>query len=577
MSLRRFLPFLFLALCPPLVPAADIDVRIEGLEEDRLRDNVRTLLSLTTLKQREAPSEVRVRRYFSLAEREIHAALEPFGYYRPQIESRLERTEEGWRAQFHIDAGEPVRVRELALELSGPGQDIPELQALLDDPVLGLGDIAVHARYETLKKSLLSRALELGYLDAAYTRHELRIDPDVGSAAVMLHLDTGRRYSFGEVGFDDDSLREPLLRKYLTFAPGEPYSNRKLLELQRALLDSDYFESVSVVGERAAAQDHAIPIEVRLTPRKRHRYTAGLGFGTDSGVRGRLGWEVRRLNRRGHTLTTELKASEIRQGATLEYGIPVRNPRTDRLSFTGAVEQEDSATVDSDSRSLAANLSRARGRLRENLSLTFLDEDFRLGNQRGSTMLLMPGVAWTYIKADDPLITRHGWRAQLELRGATRELLSETRFAQLIAGAKYILPLGSRGRILTRGQIGTTWMSDFDQLPASVRFFAGGDRSVRGFDYQKLGPTDASGEVIGGRHLMTGSLEYEHRIRGKWRAAVFVDTGNALDDFGDELETGAGIGVRWESPIGLLRVDIASAVSRPDNPLRLHITLGPDL
>lgn len=577
MSPRRLLPCLLLALWPPLLPAADIDIRIEGLEEDRLRNNVHALLSLTTLKQREAPSEVRVRRYFSLAEREIHTALEPFGYYRPQIESRLERTGDGWRAQFHIDAGEPVRVRELALDLSGPGQDIPELQALLDDPVLGLGDIAVHARYETLKKSLLSKALELGYLDAAYTRHELRIDPDAGSAAVLLHLDTGRRYRFGEVSFDGDSLREPLLRRYLTFVPGEPYSNRKLLELQRALLDSDYFESVSVDGEREAAQDHAIPIEVRLTPRKRHRYIAGLGFGTDTGVRGRLGWEVRRLNRRGHTLTTELKASEIRQGATLEYGIPVRNPRTDRLSFTGAVQQEDSATVDSDSRSLAANLSRARGRLRENLSLTFLDEDFRLGDQRGSSTLLMPGIAWTYIKADNPLITRHGWRAQLELRGASPELLSDTRFAQLIAGAKYILPLGSRGRILTRGQIGTTWMSEFDQLPASVRFFAGGDRSVRGFDFQKLGPTDVNGEVIGGRHLLTGSLEYEHRIRGKWRAAVFVDTGNAFDDFGDELETGAGVGVRWESPIGLLRVDIASAVSRPDNPLRLHITLGPDL
>ena len=332
-----------------------------------------------------------------------------------------------------------------------------------------------------------------------------------------------------------------------------------------------------MVDQREAAEGHVIPIEVRLTPRKRHRYTAGIGYGTDTGVRGRLGWEVRRLNRRGHTLSSELRASEIRQGAHVEYGIPVRNPRTDRLRFTGAVEQEDSATVESDSRSLATHLTRARGRLREDLSLTFLDEDFRLGEQKGSTRLLMPGVAWSYIQADDPLVTRHGWRAQLELRGATRELISETRFLQLIAGAKYIFPLGSRGRVLTRGRLGTTWMSEFDELPASVRFFAGGDRSVRGFDYQKLGPSDASGEVIGGKHLLTGSLEYEHRIRGKWRAAVFVDTGNAFDDFGDELETGAGIGVRWESPVGLLRVDIASAVSREDNPLRLHITLGPDL
>ncbi|BAZ94117.1 outer membrane protein assembly factor [Thiohalobacter sp. COW1] len=577
MSVRRFFILLLLMLCPQLLPAAEIDIRIEGLEQDSLRANVLALLSLTTLKDREAPSEVRVRRYFNLAEREIRTALEPFGYYRPRIESRLRRTEAGWQASFGIDPGEPVRVRELALELQGPGREAQDLQALIDDPLLGLGEVAVHARYEALKKSLLGKALELGYLDAAYTRHELRIDPAAGSATVLLQLDTGRRYRFGEISFEAAGLRETLLRRYLSFAPGEPYSDRKLLELQRALLDSDYFESVSVVDQREAAQDYAIPIEVRLEPRKRHRYTAGIGFGTDTGVRGKLGWEVRRINSRGHTLSSELRASEIRQGAHVEYGIPVRNPRTDRLSFAAAVQQEDSATIESDSRTLAANLSRVRGRLRENLSLTFLDEDFRLGDQKGSTRLLMPGVAWTYIKADDPLITRHGWRAQLELRGATPEIISETRFLQLVVGAKYILPLGSRGRILTRGQLGTTWMSDFDVLPASVRFFAGGDRSVRGFDYQKLGPTDASGEVVGGRHLLIGSLEYEHRIKGKWRAAVFVDTGNAFDDFGDELETGAGIGVRWESPVGLLRVDIASAVSRPDNPLRLHITLGPDL
>jgi translocation and assembly module TamA len=99
---------------------------------------------------------------------------------------------------------------------------------------------------------------------------------------------------------------------------------------------------------------------------------------------------------------------------------------------------------------------------------------------------------------------------------------------------------------------------------------------VRGFDYQELGPRDASGEVVGGRHLLFGSMEYEHRIRGNWGVAAFVDTGNAFNSFNDGLETGAGIGLRWKSPIGMVRVDVAAAVSQ-DNGLRLHFTLGPDL
>ncbi|MFP5506345.1 MAG: autotransporter assembly complex protein TamA, partial [Gammaproteobacteria bacterium] len=122
----------------------------------------------------------------------------------------------------------------------------------------------------------------------------------------------------------------------------------------------------------------------------------------------------------------------------------------------------------------------------------------------------------------------------------------------------------------------TTWIDGFRELPASLRFFAGGDQSVRGYDFQELGPRDASGQVIGGKHLVFGSLEYEHRVHGNWGVAAFVDTGNAFNSTHEGLETGAGIGLRWRSPIGMVRLDLAAAVSQ-DNALRLHFTLGPDL
>src|SRR5690606_9543527 len=120
----------------------------------------------------------------------------------------------------------------------------------------------------------------------------------------------------------------------------------------------------------------------------------------------------------------------------------------------------------------------------------------------------------------------------------------------------------------------TTRIDEFSELPASLRFFAGGDQSVRGYRYNSLGPTDASGEVIGGRKLLVGSLEYEHRIRGGWSAAVFYDAGNALEDYGDSLARGAGFGVRWLSPIGQVRIDLASALSEDGNPWRLHLNIG---
>lgn len=555
---------------------AKLEIDVEGID-GKLRENVLALLSVKRLQGSDQINAFRLRQYFSKAHSEISTALEPFGYYHPDIQAELKQEGEDWVARFRIDPGAPVRIHAMDLRILGEGNDDDALQQAVKQAGLSKGDIAVHARYDTVKKSLQNRAVEAGYLDAEYLRHELRIDPRTNEAEVILYLETGQRYRFGEVSFNDAGLSHTLLQKYVPFEPGKPYSGRKLLDLQRALLDSDYFESVSVKGDREAAHNRIIPIEVQLTPRKRHKYTAGIGFGTDTGLRGRLGWEHRRINRQGHTMSAELKASEIYKGATLKYSLPVRNPRTDRLSFTAASLHENTDATESDSRSVAASLARARGNLRETLSLEFLDEEYSIGNQEGRTTLLMPGVAWVYIKADSTLVPEHGHRLQLELRGAADQLLSDTSFVQAIAAAKYILPVGSRGRLLTRGEAGTTWMSAFDELPASVRFFAGGDRSVRGYDYNSLGPKDESDHVIGGRHLLTGSVEYEHRVKGNWRGAVFIDTGNAFDGFGDGLNTGVGVGVRWVSPIGMVRIDVAAAVSEPGNPLRLHVTLGPDL
>ncbi len=124
---------------------------------------------------------------------------------------------------------------------------------------------------------------------------------------------------------------------------------------------------------------------------------------------------------------------------------------------------------------------------------------------------------------------------------------------------------------------GTTITPSFEQLPSSVRFFSGGAQSVRGFRFQSLGPTDNNGEVVGASNLVLGSIEFEHYLNDRWGAAVFIDVGNAIDDLNDDLEKGAGFGLRWKSPIGPVRIDLASAVSRDGNPWRIHINIGPDL
>ncbi|MFA7388232.1 MAG: autotransporter assembly complex family protein [Thiohalobacteraceae bacterium] len=555
--------------------AAAVRIELQGVE-GALRDNVLALLTLQRERAKEDLSERQIHRYFRRAPDEIREALEPFGYYDVQIDSELRAEQDDWLAEFRISPGEPVRFARIDVQLSGAGKEDPALRKAVADVALQPGEPALHARYENLKSRLQKLALEQGYLEAVYRERVLRIDVEARRADVILHLNTGPQFRFGEIGVDYAGLDEDLVRRYLPFAPGDVYSSRRLLDLQRALEDSGYFERVDVRPMRDQAQDRRVPVQVGLEPRKRHEYRAGLGFGTDTGARALLGWEHRRINRRGHRMDAEVRVSEIYQSLISRYSIPLADPRSDRLEFTAAVLDEQSDTVDSSLYKLGVGRSVARGRWREALTLNYQRENFRVGLTDETTALLIPGVSYLLVRADNRLIASRGHSLQFDLRGAAEPLLSDMTFVQTEIKAKLIRSVGANGRWIARAQGGTTWTDSFEQLPATLRYFAGGDQSVRGYDFEELGPRDDSGQVIGGRHLVFGSLEYEHRVRGNWGVALFVDTGNAFNSTHQGLETGAGVGLRWRSPIGMVRVDLASAVSR-DKSLRLHFTLGPDL
>jgi translocation and assembly module TamA len=181
---------------------------------------------------------------------------------------------------------------------------------------------------------------------------------------------------------------------------------------------------------------------------------------------------------------------------------------------------------------------------------------------------------------------RHGYSLNLLARAAKKDLLSDTDFFQLRADAKWIHALGERQRLILRGTAGTSWVGDFDALPPDLRFFAGGDRSIRGYGYQAIGPrrevVNRNGEikqqVVGGEQLLVGSAEIEHYFKPKWGVAAFVDAGDAFSDTDFKLKVGAGVGLRWRSPLGMVRVDVGVPLrDRHANGVQLHLVIGPDL
>jgi len=519
-----------------------------------------------------------MRRLHQKAAQEITAALQPYGFYQPKITPSL--TELGtseWQARYVIDAGPGLPIAEFNLNVIGTMNEEPLLQKVLKEHELKPGNTFVHPQYESLKSGLSGLASERGYVEAKFTRARVEIDLNLYQARVYLDFESGPRYSFGEITLDQDVLEPEFLNRYIHFKKGDPYSVGQVIQLQRALNDSAYFQVVEVVPGVPEADNREIPIGISLSPRNRHRYDFGLGYGSDTGARAKFGWRMPKVNQRGHRIDSEIIVSEIGYDVSANYRVPVFNPRTDQLVYSISEEKEDTDTNDSKLRSLSISFNHNREKWREVLTLSYEEEKFEVGSDSGDSTLLIPGVSWTRTWGGDFINVLDGLRFSFAVRGARENLVSDTDFTQAAGAIKFITSIDARNRFIARGSLGTTNTDNFEQLPSSIRFFAGGSQSVRGYKYESLGPTDENGDVVGGEHLMTGSIEFEHYFNDRWGAAVFIDAGNALESFGDDLEQGAGFGLRWKSPVGAVRIDLANAISTDDKDWRLHLNIGPDL
>jgi len=577
---------ILLVVCQNLYATTTVQIHLQGIQGELL-NNVLTYLSLEQQKNHPRLSEYRIRRLHKLAPFEIQEALRPFGYYQVQVRDELlppTSKQPAWQANYMIKLGVPLKVKAVQIHLQGEGQQDEVFHKLLKNFPLKTGDVWTSSNYEKSKSLLRSLAEERGYFDAQWIATKVTINEPANVANILLSLDTQQRHRFGQVTFKQNTFDQALLEKFLTFAPGDFYTGSQLLAFQNALTNSNYFKQVEVALDKSSPTVY-LPITVTLEPQKPSYYATAIGYGTDTGVRGSLGWEWRYINRYGHTFSAKAELSEIRQSATAVYHLPRGQIGEKFVSISSGYKDESTNT--SDSRLVKLGISQTHPRslfgakLREVVGLEYRDEQYTVGSDQGHSKLLMPNLSWSYLQADDRLYTLHGYKLQLDLRGAVDGIGSNTSFIQTRWLASWIHQLHARGRLIARGEVGYSLISllagEFHDLPPSIRFFAGGDRSVRGYDYQALGPKNNEGQVVGGKNLLVGSLEYEYKILEKWSLAVFYDKGNAFNNIADPLKPGTGVGLRWYSPVGLLRLDLATALHEEGHPLRLHIIIGPDL
>ena len=557
--------------------APTVQIQVQGVSGDMLK-NVLAYLSINAYKDAPNLNDALVEQMNARAPGEIRSALQPFGYYQVRVTSDLKQTDSGWSVTYVIDAGTPVKLRNIDVRVSGPGQHDPAFVKYLAALPLKPGAQLNQPLYTRVKQRLLDLAAHHGYLDAKYQSSVLRVDPAEHWADVELHLDTGVQYYFGTVTFKQGFMNPAFLAQYLSFKPGDPYDGGKLLGLEYALSDSGYFDNVQVQPQRnAAGAARRIPIVITLGARKRNKYVVGLGYGTDTGPRMTLGWENSRLNGEGHKFSVLGQYSHVLTSTQVSYTVPTPNGPTLAYSLVNVRQLLGSGVAYTTALGVNRFTSLNTWSWNQYLQLSHNRSDYVASPSSISTLLL-PGSTWSRVVSDDPVYPTHGYLLSLDLRGASQALGSSTSFLRADLTAKLILSIAPMTRLLLRGEVGATATRDFNALPLAQRFFTGGDMSVRGYAFNSIGPTDQYGNVIGGKDLMVGSVEVDHMLGPVLGVAAFVDAGNVFNSFNTSLEKGVGVGLRWRTPVGMVRLDFAHPVKRPDlGWYRIHFSIGTDL
>jgi translocation and assembly module TamA len=514
---------------------------------------------------------------------QIIAAVQPYGYFNSQIKVNTSANNKCKPLEITVDLGPVTTIRKAEIIVEAHDDDF---KTLLSTHKLLPGKPLIQPRYEAIKKQLVQLANEKIYLDAHFTVQSLEVFPDSNQADVTLVFEPGKRYVISEINLDVGEtilgkhyLNRSLIEKLITIKPNSYLTYNDLYKLKQKLNSYGYFEQVMIEIDEQAKSKNGVPLLIKLTPAPKYDYSVGLGFSTDAGAKASLKYNNHRINGRGHQLSSQLDFSELSHELKASYKIPSRNkPASKWFNVLIAYRDEQTNQVDSQTSKLGFSQTRISNKGWQNVNfLDLLHERFDTGQDENDSLLLVPGVSWSITNADKLPRPANGYKLQTEIKGASEDIFSDASFVQITLVGKFIHSVSDRNRLLYRAHFGATASSDFNEMPTTYRFFAGGDQNLRGYDYESIAPiSNVTGDLVGGKHLAVGSVEFEHQFAPQWAVAAFTDFGDAFTNSFD-FKYSVGAGIRWFSPIGPIRVDLGIPLNQSENDFRLHVTIGPDL
>ena len=447
------------------------------------------------------------------------------------------------------------------------------------------GKIVNHGDYSQFKSKVQRQAQELGLLDATFTKSALNVDIANQQANVDWVINCGARYTIKNITIEGTVLSHDLVNSYSTINQGDAYSQLDIIASQQALNRSGFFKSV-VVDQTVDHVTKTVDVNLSILDTEKYELKTLVGYGTDTGGKLGVSWRNRRVNSKAHQYVASIDFNRIKLddadvNAAFQYQIPLEKASSQWINQVSYQEKDEEIGRSKIFTLESVVINKLNPHWTSQWSIAMAQEQLKSeADVNQSLKYIVPSWQLTYYSVTDPFTAVEGWRWQSTMRFSSEQLSDPNiSFLQTDQKVKRIWSLNDDWRLLLRARVGTTLMDteDFNRsMPSTYRFFAGGDVSVRGYKHQSLSPTD--NEVsIGGKHILSSGLEVDYLFYESFRWAIFTDQGNAFNDWKDfEIQKSVGTGLRWVTPIGAIRLDIAKALDG-NKAWRFHITIGPDL
>ncbi|NIZ07070.1 outer membrane protein assembly factor [Pseudoalteromonas sp. MEBiC 03485] len=512
------------------------------------------------------------------AKSQVEMSLKALGYYKPTIKISFDNAEQ--LLIVNVERGPVTRVADIKVTITGSGKDDAEFMSVVNSIKIKQGDFLNHGKYEAARKRIESQLLELGYFDAKWHEHKLAVSLKNNNARVIFNVDTGPRYQFGDITIGSETPAEKYIRSLAEFKQGQPYKATEISDYNLALSSTPYFASVRVYADIAKRKNNQVPINVDVLHKPANSFEVGGGYSTDLGPKVRFKWTKPWITEDGHYLESNLNVSERQQDISLGYTVPVDDPNDDLWRFSLGYKLEDELTNDLYSRIFTGQLQRQWLTDDDWVRTAFLRRDYetyRIGDEEQSAKMLMPGISYAKKDTEGGTTPYKGYQWMMSAEFGLKDMMSSTNILRLQLQNAWLTTFADRHMLFLRANLGAMLVDNINEVPLSLRFYAGGDQSVRGFAYESISPEDEKGRLIGGKYLMSGTVEYNYQFAEHWRAALFVDSGTATNDFTDRVEVGAGFGFRYLTPVGPVRIDHAWGLTKESKSTRLSITIGPEI